>query len=47
MYFEAGALAKFIGHANVAPLLFELNNGCVAGLPWRSFNRSLAPRTKC
>jgi len=41
MYFEAGALAKFIGHTNVAPLLYELHQSCVAGLPLAQFQSVL------
>lgn len=37
MHFEAGTLAKFIGHTNVAPLLFGLHHSCVAGLPLAQF----------
>ena len=41
MYFEAGALAKFIGHTNVAPLLYGLHQSCVAGLPLAQFQSVL------
>lgn len=41
MYFEAGALAKFIGHAKVAPLLFRLHNSCIEGLPLAQFQSVL------
>jgi hypothetical protein len=41
MHFEAGALAKFIGHANVSPLLFRLQHGCIAGLPLAQFQSVL------
>lgn len=44
MYFEAGALAKFIGHAKVAPFLFGLHHECVADFPLAQFQSVLDTR---
>jgi hypothetical protein len=41
LHFETGALAKLIGPANVAPLLFGLHQGCVAGSPLAQFQSVL------
>lgn len=41
LHFEAGALAKFIGHTSVAPFLFGLQHSCVAGLPLAQFQSVL------